>query len=406
MHDNASNVACVLTPAAVRKIKTERIMKTKFTLFFITFTLFGWSYNSKLSAQDKNKIAYYRTVSFTCDTIFNKPNSNRIELNVGGQADVNGDASGVNSGIYGYGRIRIPHFMFSGLVAMAPGTNYGVEEATVVFCFKGSSEKKAGSTAVVATTDVGTERKKFKTGGTIKYISPQAWTSKTVEYNGPNGTSNNNIRGDATTKTTTTKSGMSNAKHTVKAITYLEVPKYTVSGLSVGAFHWDRPNSISGIAHVTGMSLGLVASINSKAKYRFHYTEKVNDVKILGLGNYITTPTDKIRKTGTKIGKYNSTIDVGLELLYAPMVQFEQTQYFVKSATDTVGHLQDVKKKNFGFRIRSEIRKGPISMRFEVGLRPGVKAKVGGAAGEDNFATRMMGGAYVLFGVGIGLGVW
>ena len=52
-----------------------------------------------------------------------------------------------------------------------------------------------------------------------------------------------------------------------------------------------------------------------------------------------------------------------------------------------------------------ETRGGPFSLRYEVGIRPGVNARIGGAAGEDNFFTRRMGGAYILVGVGFGIGL-
>jgi hypothetical protein len=178
-----------------------------------------------------------------------------------------------------------------------------------------------------------------------------------------------------------------------------------LAGLSGGVFHWTRPNSISNIVTVSGVSFGLVASVNRKAKYRFHYREQESDVEILGLGRYIQTPNGKIRKSGTKIGRTNISTDVGLEFLYAPVVLFDRPQYLVKSGNDTIGTMVDIKAKHFGGRIRMEIRKGPISMRYEIGLRPGVKAKVGGAGGSDNFATRLMGGAYILIGFGFGIGL-
>jgi hypothetical protein len=319
----------------------------------------------------------------------------------------NGDASGANLGAYAYARLAIPHFIISAVAAVPiPGVpytdNYGLyntQEATVVLCFGSGSKSK------VHTQEAGTDPMDFKTGGTFKVVSAQKVTSTSISYSTPYGPSNNNIRGDATTKTTTTTTGTKNVTTTTKSICHLDVPTFTLAGLSAGVFHWTRPNSISNVVNVSGVSFGLVASINRKAKYRFHYTEKENDVQVLGLGRYTQTANGKIRRTGTKIGRTNRSIDVGLEFLYAPVVLFDRPQYLVKSSNDTIGHMEDIKAKHFGGRIRMEIRKGPISMRYELGLRPGVKAKVGGSAGEDNFATRLMGGAYILIGFGFGLGL-
>lgn len=377
--------------------------KTKKVFLFASFALSGWSNVSTVSAQT----AYYREVYYKVDTVYNKAVSNRIEVNVGGQADFNGDASGVNTGYYGYGRVHVSRFMFSGLVSMMPGTDYNVQEATAVYCFGGTSEIKPGDKAIVHSDDLGTTPTQFKTGGKNKYISPQSYSYKTskedVSYRGP--TANAPGGSKVTTTTTTTHSGTTNAVTKYKNTCWLNVPKHTTAGLSGGVFHWVRPNDISGVVNVTGISFGLVASVNQKAKYRFHYEERENDVEILGLGKYNTTKTDRIHRKGTKMGRVNSTVDVGLEFLFAPVVIFDNNQYMVKTANDTIGHLEDIKKKNFGGRIRMEIRKGPISMRYEIGLRPGVKAKIGGASGEDNFATRRMGGAYIIVGFGLGIGV-
>ena len=112
-----------------------------------------------------------------------------------------------------------------------------------------------------------------------------------------------------------------------------------------------------------------------------------------------------MEKPGTKIARTNRSTDVGLEFLLGTSIKFDNTQYLVATDTDPVGTLQDIKKKNFGFRIRMETRMGPMSLRYELGIRPGVSARIGGSAGEDNFVTRRMGGAYILFGVGFGIGL-
>lgn len=371
----------------------------------------GWNSSSSLLSQT----AYYREVYYTVDTIYSKPKCNRVMINSGAQLDFNGDASGVNVGIYGYGRLNVGRIVVSGL-AVVPipgfaytdqGALYNIQEATAVLCFKASSSVPKGTTkATVTTPDMGREPTLFKTGGTFKFISPQRWTSSSVDYSTQTyGPSANAPYGkEVTTKTTKTSSGVSNVTQTRKSDAYLNVPKYSLAGLSGGVFHWTRPNSISGVVNVAGISFGLVAISNKKAKYRFHYTERENDVEVNGVGKYKVTKTDRTRKKGSKIGRTNTSTDFGLEFFYAPVVIFDRDQYVVKSATDTVGTLMDIKKKHWGGRIRLEVRKGPISLRYELGLRPGVKAKVGGIHGEDNFATRLMGGAYVLFGLGIGIG--
>jgi len=368
-------------------------------------------YNTSISyAQNVEGIAYYREVFYTVDTLFCKPKSNRLMICGGGQMDVHGDASGINYGPYLYARLNVSRFILSGVVAgtaIGSNTEYNTQEFTGVFSFKGSSSVKKGDKVVATTQDVGREPTLFKTGGTFQYVSPQEWTATSVSYDtqyyGP--TSSYPGGSEVTTKTTTTTSGTSNMIDTRKSDAYLMVPTYTVAGLSAGFFNWTRPNSISGVTHVQGISFGLVACINKKAKYRFHYTEKINDVTILGLGSYTQTPTNKTGKTGTKIGRTNRSVDLGLEFLLGTSIKFDSTQYLVTTDTDPIGTYQDIKKKNFGFRIRMETRQGPISLRYELGIRPGVSARIGGSAGEDNFFTRRMGGAYILFGVGFGIGL-
>lgn len=351
----------------------------------------------------KAQIAYYREVYYSVDTLYLKPRSNRVMINVGAQADINGDASGTNIAPYLYARAQVSRFLFSGLVSALPGTSYNIQEATVVFCFKGASEKpKSG----VTVGDMGVRPIKFKTGGKHKYISPEDYsfttTKEDVSYRGP---TMNAPGGTKVTTTTTTKhSGTKNVKRKEKSTAYLNVPLYTRAGFSIGAFHWARPNNISKVSNAQGISFGFVATTNQKARYRFHYRVKENDVDVNGLGNYDVRATDRIYKRGTKIGRVNSSIDFAMEFLYSPIVLLDKPQYLQKSQTDTTGKLVDIKKKNFGFRFRAEVRKGIVSMRYEVGLRPGVKARVGGIDGEDNVATRLMGGAYVLVGLGIGIG--
>ena len=147
----------------------------------------------------------------------------------------------------------------------------------------------------------------------------------------------------------------------------------------------------------------MVAAVNKKAKYRIHYERRINDIKILGLGRFLQTPTDRIAGKGSRIARENSTFDLGLEFLYAPTMQFENTQYTYYAPDDTVGVLKSIPQKHLGFRIRTEVKQKILSLRIEMGLRPGPKLGIGD---QDNVFTRKyLAGGYVIFGVGFGLGL-
>lgn len=369
-------------------------MSAKFNLLFTLSTITSVFMSREASAQ-----VYERYVEYTVDTIYLKPKSNRIGFNIGGQLDANGDgARRHNFGLYAFGRVNVSRFLFSGLVAMPmPGvtynspdaSSYNIQEATAVFCF--GSERKNKTTPTVSTTEIEREGTLFYTGGKCKEIINVITTTTYVGAYGTGYTTRSSSKG----------------KKTGKVYAELSVPKRSKVGLSAGVFNWARPNNISGVVHATGFSFGFVGYTNKKAKYKFNYQVKGNTCTDLGNGQYNVVPNGKVYKTGKKTGKVNQTIDFGLEFLYAPNINFDIPQYRVfTDDTDTLGHLEDIKKKHFGFRFRTEVRRGIFSMRYEVGLRPGVKYKIGGAAGEDNFATRAMSGGYILMGFGIGIGAW
>lgn len=93
--------------------------------------------------------------------------------------------------------------------------------------------------------------------------------------------------------------------------------------------------------------------------------------------------------------------------MFAPIVNLQYNQQYIIPLNDSIAQLKDIPIKHFGFRIRSEIRKGIFSIRSEMGLRPGVKTKAGGENGEDNFfTTKLLTGAYFVLGFGVGIGAW
>ncbi len=357
--------------------------------------------NYSINAQRTTDVGYLRKVWWSVEPIYVKPRSNKIMVNIGAQYNVSGDATG-NAGAYLYSRINVSRFIFSGLFAMNPEMDYSIKEGTIVFCFKGKSNRKNGM-------DYDDERVaiNFKTGGSHKIISPGKVTYTNVSYQTAYGATTNYYSNDAVYKVTTTTTKIENVKKRVKSYATLNVPKYTVSGLSLGVYDWKLHHDSAGIVNVQGFSFGIVTSINQKAKYKFNWEERINDVTVYGVGDYKETPTGKIRRKGSKIGRVNSTIDVVLEFLYAPIVNFQHNQQYITPLNDTIAQLKDIPKKYFGFRIRSEIRRGIFSIRNELGLRPGVKTKAGGEKGEDNFfTTKVLTGAYLVFGLGIGIGAW
>ena len=370
-------------------------MKNKYakTMLLSLLVLLALSNSSMLCAQEETDEAYYWEVFYTVDTVFSKPKSNRLMVNAGVQGE-----GARNFGGYGYGRIYVGPCLVSAFVAMLPlpGNNYSIQEATGVLCFGGASEKKKGK---ATTVDYATVPMNFKTGGRHKIISAQDVTYTSVSYSSPHGPNNAYV-----TKTTTSITRKENVKKVFRSYANLDVPTYTKAGLSFGAYNWKRYNPTAGIVTTQGFSFGLVAAINKKAKYRFHFKEHVNKVEILGLGRFIETPTDKIRKQGSRVSRVNSTYDVGLEFLYAPTMQFQNTMYLPFGA-DSTASMINIPKKHFGFRIRMEIRQKLVSLRAEMGMRPGPKLRAGGARGEDNaFTNGFLRGAYVIFGVGFGIG--
>ena len=366
--------------------------------FLLTIFLFD---NFKMDAQRTTDLAYYRKVWWSVEPIYVKPRSNKFILNVGAQLNISGDAKG-NYGAYMYSRINVSRFIFSGLYAMMPNTNYSIKEGAIVFCFKGKSYRQKGMDY-----DDDKVAINFKTGGSNKIISPGPVTYTSVSYQNAYGATTNYYSDDVAYKVTTKTTKIENVKKKVKSYATLNVPKYTVTGLSLGVFDWRSNHDSAGVVDAKGFSFGIVSSINQKAKYRFKWEERINDVTVLGVGEYKERPTDRIRRKGTKTGRVNSTIDVAMEFLYAPLVQFQYNQQFIVPKNDSIAQIKDIPKKYFGFRIRSEIRKGIFSIRNEIGLRPGVKTKAGGEKGEDNFfTTKVFTGAYMIFGVGIGIGAW
>ena len=319
-------------------------------------------------AVNVNAQCYYRETKVTAiDTIYCKPKSNRFVLNVGGQLDTHPDGTGSSQsvGVYAYARTYVWKFMFSGLVAMNPNTGYNVQEASAVWLFSGSKKAAVNTQAISAT--------------------PVAWK------NGGKG-------GEWYLLTTT--SGMTSTTNwttrRVKSMTTVNVPTHNLAGLSASLIHWGRPNNLSGNVDVTGFAFGLTAMNNTKAKYRFHYQDEENEVGRSDDGKCIVTPTGKILKKDTKKDSVNSTVDFAMEGFYAPIIIFDHP-------IDTA--YGDIKKKHGGFRFRIEMRRKIISMRYELGVRPGIKYKIAGDAGEDNIATRALKGGYMLFGVGIGIGM-
>lgn len=373
--------------------------KSNFVFVLLAISLSICSFSIK--AQRITDVGYYRKVWWSVEPIYVKPNSNKIMLNLGAQYYASGDAK-ANYGPYCYARVNVSRFIFSGLVSMMPNSDFSVKEGTVVFCFKGSGNRRNGQTY-----DDNKVAIAFRTGGTHKIVSPGKVTYTNVSYQTAYGATTNQYATDAAYKVTTTTTQTENVNKRVKSYATLNVPKYTVTGLSLGVYDWRLNHDSAGIVNVQGFSFGLVTSINQKAKYKFSWEERINEVKILDIGEYKEYPTGKIRRKGTRTGRVNSTIDVGIEFLMAPLVNLERDQQFIKTETDTIGGLKDIPKKYFGFRIRSDIRKGIFSLRYEIGLRPGVKTKAGGKNGEDNFfTTKVFSGAYMAFGLGIGIGAW
>jgi hypothetical protein len=331
-------------------------------LLFVAVTVLSFfSANFQLKAQ--------ADVTYSVDTLFNKPHGNKLMINLGAQADA--DANGAGSGYYGayaHGRFNIGRFLQMGGTIAVPVTaaptdkpdyKYFIMEAQGAFFF--SDKKEMKSEKIVLTHS----RK-----------HAQGWNDKTA----------------------------GNYEHSAQ----LPIQQSTQLGICGGIFTWTRPilrgvkdtvlfNALNTATNsslykdnvytnvtVSGISAGFAVSTNTKAKYRFHI-HKVEEG-----GN----------KKESKLNvRRNMSVDMGLELLYAPVILFQNSTTVMAKGGPEQYDISKLKTKHVGFRVRAEMRKKIFSLRFEMGMRPGVDYSLAG-----NSTKTYLNGAYCLLGMGIGLG--
>jgi hypothetical protein len=301
-------------------------------------------------------------MTYTVDTLKNKPWGNKLMVTAGVQGDMDYNGSGASGyyGAYGHGRFNIGRFLQVGGTFVMPITEaptdkpdlkYNVIEAGAVLFFSSKTEK---------------ENHKFKIG---------------------HGRSN---------------------KGAINFTANMPIPKSVQFGLCGGVFNWTRPfvrgqkdtmafnatnvsdgknnyhDNIYTNVSASGISAGLAISTNVKAKYRFHTTK----VKMHGRGE----------KKGKATGRRNMSADIGLELLFAPSVRYEDQVKIMKNDTLQTYTISNIHKQRMGFRVRAEVRKSIWSVRFEMGARPGVKYAMGGNG------NKALSGLYYTIGLGIGIG--
>ena len=296
-------------------------------------------------------------MTYTIDTLKKKPGSNALIINAGVFADF--DYNGAGSGYYGayaHGRYKIGRFLQVGGTAAIPVTAAPVDKPDLKYLVL------EGQAAFFFYDKLSTENHKFKLG------------------HGREGGQEYNY--SAT----------------------LPVPQSMQLGVCGSVFNWTRPimrgskdsmifestNTATGNPHyqdgiytnvnVTGFAAGLALSTNAKVKYRFNTYHNGHERK--------------------KIRRLNSSADVALEMLYAPAIRFRDNVDAGSGASRANYSISNLEKKHMGFRVRADIHRSIFSVRFEMGMRPGVNYFPGGDTGGKKFLK----GAYYLIGLGFGIG--
>lgn len=291
-----------------------------------------------------------QALTYTVDTLLKKPKANRLMVNIGGQFDADGSKGSGGGGIYLHSRYKLADILqFGGTVAMFPATNatkpdasYLIMDVYGAFYFK-SEVKTANSNIKLGQGKIDGKQYKFSANIPTSQWQQTGVCAGVFNWTRPYFRS----AGDT-----------SNFK------------TFTATNKATGKI--DYSDSAYTNVNVTGISFGLAVSTSSKSKYKFNT-------------NY-----------GTKIRRVNTSIDAAIEVLFAPVIVAKDEVRFVKDGLTTTYTISDVKKKHFGFRIRAEVRQKIISMRMEMGLRPGVDFTFG----DKSFFN----GAYLAMGFGIGIG--
>ncbi len=103
---------------------------------------------------------------------------------------------------------------------MSSESDYSIKEGTIVFCFKGKSNRKNGNDYDDEKTAIN-----FKTGGSHKIISPGKVTYTSVSYQTKYGATSSYYFSDAAYRVTTTTTAIENVKKKQKSYATLNVPK-------------------------------------------------------------------------------------------------------------------------------------------------------------------------------------
>ncbi len=296
--------------------------------------------------------------TFVVDTIFNRPNANKLMINLGAQADFsyNGAGSGYY-GAYGHARLNFFKYLQAGITIVRPFTQipsdkpdlkYSVTEFQGTLFFSDKSEN---------------EMTKVKVGASDGYeYSASFPTPKRVQW------------GVCGSLFNWTHPFMRSDKDSLTLEALNTTPTSTL-----GTRVLSNPGVYTNIS-TSGFSAGFQVSTNTRAKYRIRSTINGHE------------SSKKTRK--------NSSVDISLEVLFAPSIRYtEKVSLMQKNGMQTYD-ISNVKKKHTGFRIRTEMRKGIFSIRNEIGVRPGVKYAMGGSSSSPKFLK----GAYYLLGLGIGIG--
>ena len=254
-------------------------------------------------------------LTYTVDTLKNKPRSNTLVVNIGAQADF--DFNGAGSGYYGayaHARYNIGRYLQVGGTFAMPVTAAPADKPDLKYLIM------EGQAAFFFVDKLNTALHKFKLG---------------------HGTENHEAYNYSAT---------------------LPVPQSMQIGISGAFFNWTRPivrgpkdsmifvstNTATNNSHyqdnvytnvnVTGFAAGFALSTNSKVKYRFNI--------------------DKYGKEKKKIRRLNSSADVAFELLYAPVIRFQNTINAGPENTVQNYSINSLEKKHMGFRVRAEIQIG------------------------------------------------
>lgn len=323
--------------------------------------LASFSFISGINAQEKKREIPMNTVEV--DTIFKKPNPNRLMLGVGFQGELNFNGSNsYSSGVYVHGRYNLgKYFQLGGTFAapmdksagQSPDAKYQQIEGQMTFFFKDKIHNNIKNTGF----------------GKVMEENGEDESGPRREYNAKVIVPNRVQKGVCISAYKYTRSIARGSEDTLL---------FTATDIQTRSANYTE-NVYANFTTI-GYSFGYLVSSNRKVKYKL-YGNIEGEMR-----------SRKARKNGSS--------DFAFELLYAPSIKFENKAWVKDEYGVQHGYMVDnFKKNNWGARVRVEIRNGIESLRFELGTRPG-----SGFAFAGDSKITVLNGAYVLIGVGLGFG--